>query len=137
MTDGDHYASYASVQYLYMNSGLTTSGNQMFDDTAVEEALDQTMGIMHGYLGLSTLTKLTGTVDAVELRRIQVDLVGMMILRARHFQTNNLADAGAIVGFWQITPALTKDHMRTLDRIRERSQDTSWNFDTRSGEEVS
>lgn len=138
MTDGDHYASYADVRAALMNSSLGVSGATMYNDTALEYALDTTMDEIHTELGFIT-TKVTSAPVVNVLRKIQVEVIFMMILQARHTQQNNWADAGSIQGFWQITPAFTREHMRKLRKIREwlKGNDNVYLYSTHSGEQIS
>jgi hypothetical protein len=137
MTDGDHYASYADVRAALMNSSLGVNGATMYNDTALEYALDVTMDEIHMELDFRT-TKVTDAPIVNVLRKIQVEVIFMMILTARHTQQNNLADPGSIQGFWQITPAFTREHMRKLRKInaRLRGNDNAYLYSTRSGDEI-
>lgn len=136
MADGDYYAAYADIGTLLMNAGIGVVGNTLFDEDGVEMALNITMAIIHGYLGLTTLTKLTQTVHAVLLKGIQIDLVAMMILRARAFTENNLSAFGETTQFWQITPYLTNSHTKMLDRMLDQIDGVAWAFNTSTGRQV-
>jgi len=117
MTDGDHYCTYANVRDLLMNQGLGTSGNTMYNDAALEAALDISMADIHAELGGIT-TKITLEPYLTQLKGIQRDLILQQILLARHTQNNNLASGSETLQFWQVPPTLTRDHLRKLRRIR-------------------
>lgn len=100
-----------------MQSGIGTAGDTLYDDNALETALDLTFGLINFEIyGDNTTTKVTGNY-ALICRKIQMELIAMQILLSRQFNENNLADAGAIQGFWTIMPALTREHMRLLHKI--------------------
>jgi len=136
MTDGDHYAAYADVQYLLMNAGLGVAGNTLFDANAIDLGLSITLAILHGYMGLTTLTKLTQAVQAVILKGIQIDMITMMILRARALNENNISAFGETTQFWQITPYLTQAHKQMLDKMIDQNEGVAWTFNTVTGTEV-
>jgi hypothetical protein len=137
MTDGDHYCSYADIRALLMNAAIGTSGARIYSDTALETALDITMDMIHGELDYTT-TKVTTAPYVNILRNIQKDLIAMMILQARHFQENNLADAGSVMAFWQTSPTFTYAHLTSLRKIkvRLRGNTVARNFNTQTGNEV-
>lgn len=131
MADGDHYISYDRVRYILANSGLGRSGNTMYDDNNIEEALDQTLNMIHFELGWTSKT--TDTVIIGQLAKIQADLVSMMVMRARMFKENNLSDSGTIMNFWQMAPTFTRDHQRILNMIRGRANGNSFAYNLKTG----
>ena len=135
MADGDHYAAYADIGLLLMNTGLAVAGNTLLNDTGAEVALDVTMAMMHSRMGIETLTKLTNVVHAALLKGIQIDLVAMQILRARIFNENNISSFSEGVQFWQITPYLTRSHEKMLDKIVDQNDGVAWSFNVATGRE--
>jgi hypothetical protein len=138
MTDGDHYASYADVRDALMKAHIGVDGSTLYDDGALEYALDTTMDEIHTELDFRT-TKVTDSPVVNVLRKIQVELIFQMILMARHVQENNLADAGAIQGFWQITPSFTREHMRKLRKINSylRGNNNVFLYSSHTGDQIS
>ena len=69
---------------------------------------------------------------------IQKDLIGMMILQARHYQDNNLADAGSVMAFWQTAPTLTFAHLTELREIKAqlRGNTVAKNYNSSTGLET-
>jgi hypothetical protein len=117
MASGDHYASYTDVQKVLMNAGLGVSGNTMFDDTAIEAALDITMAMIHLELDITSKTSTSPYADI--LKGIQIDMVTQYIIRARFFQDTNLADPG-ILNSVAGGIAFTDDHLRMLYVIKQK-----------------
>lgn len=138
MTDGDHYASYADVRAALMESSIGVTGGTLYNDTALEYALDVSMDEIHTELGFITSKVTTAPIVNV-LRKIQVEIVFQMILQARHTNQNNLADPGSIQGFWQITPAFTREHLRKLRKIREylKGNNNVYLYSTHTGDQIS
>ena len=136
MADGDHYAGYSDVQQLLSNSGIGIAGNTLYNDTSLEIALDISLAKIHNYLGIRTTTKLTNAVDVLILKGIQIELIHMRILQSRSLKENNLADHGAIQGYWSIMPDLTRGHIRQLDEVLANNDGVAWTFDTRTGYEL-
>lgn len=133
MADGDHYAAYADVQNKLSNAGIGTAGNTLYDADSLEIALDLSQVVINTYIrGDPDGADVTGGA-AVLCKMVQIDLVFMMILQARHIQNNNLNDAGAIQSFWQITPQLTYQHKQLLDIIASNTDGVAFNGYTRTG----
>jgi len=137
MADGDYYVSYDEVRHLLMNQSLGVSGARLYDDTALETALRISMGKMHQKLDYRT-TKVTTEPFVSVLMGIQKDLIGMMILQARHYQDNNLADAGSVMAFWQTAPTLTFAHLTELREIKAqlRGNTVAKNYNSSTGLET-
>jgi hypothetical protein len=138
MTDGDHYASYADVQKALMDANIGVDGGTMYDDEALEYALDTSMDEIHMELDFRT-TKVTAVPIANVLRKIQVETVFQMILMARHINQNNLVDAGSIQGFWQVTPSFTREQMRKLRKINSylRGNNNVFLYSSHTGDQIS
>ena len=128
----------AQAEKLLMDENIGTDGGTTYDDAALEIALDLTMDLIHMKLDFRT-TKVTESPIANVLRTIQKDLIFMMILQAKHVNQNNLVDAGAVVSFWQITPALTNEHKALLKdvKVHLRTTNIAKVFDVHTGIERS
>lgn len=136
MADGDHYATYADIQNIIQNSNVTGLTDTLFNAAGTELALDLTQAIINEYLGESDLTSISDTVGAVLCKHVQLNVVTMMILRARQFKETSLDNMGDMISYWQITPALTPADKQLLDMIKLRTDGVAWAFNTRTGYEV-
>lgn len=138
MADGDYYASYDNVRHILSRAGLGVAGDTMYDDDSLETALNITQAIINKYLlgSNATMVNISGTVNQTLCRHVQINLITMMILRARHIQDNNLADGGMTVQFWTITPYLTQQDMQLLELIVLETRGVAYGYDTRSGQKV-
>lgn len=137
LVDGDHYAAYADLQNILQNSGLTTAGDTLFNENGAEIALDLTQAIINKYIGATTITSITDTLNATLCKHVQLNMVSMMILRSRQFKENNIDGMSEMISYWQVTPALTFADKELLNLVKQDQEGVAWTFDLRSGQEVS
>ena len=83
----------------------------------------------------NTTTMVTGNY-ANMCKGIQINMIMMRILQARHLKENNLADSGAIQGFFRVMPAFTFEDKHTLAIIRSKVLATSYNFNIQTGARI-
>lgn len=114
MADGDHYASYAECRARLQNAGVGTSGNTLYDDTALELALDCSMQMIHLYLDITT--KNTTEPYASVLKHIQLDILEQQVIHGRFFKEQNLTDTG-ILGAVMAGIIFSQTHLLLLDKI--------------------
>lgn len=110
-----------------MNIGV--AGSTLVTDTEIAEQLDEVDALINAYLDVTT-NVITATY-ATLLKKIEVDVVAMMILQIRHYRENNLAEN--VANFWSITPELTFIHKEQLMMIRQRLQSQTFIGNTESG----
>ena len=133
MADGDYYATYAEVQQRFMNAGLATAGNTLYDDDAVELALLTSTALIHAFIyNDNTTTLLTGNYGTI-CKAVQLDMVMMRALQSRHMQENNLSSASEIQSFWSVMPAFTFFHKEMLNIVKQNAVSQTYNGDVRNG----
>lgn len=126
-----NYTTDAKVQARLANAGLGVSGNTMYNDSQLSEALTEIDAMINVEIGATS--NVTTEPWATLFGKIEVDIVAMMILQGRHFRENNLvSDVGT---YWGITPTFTNDHRRIFGIYLERSAGTR-NYSTSTGQEV-
>jgi len=136
MADGDYYASYPDVRNLLNEQSIGGAASTLYTENSLELALSVSQAYIHQYLGLTSMACTTNPVHVATLKAIQIDLIMMRILQAKHINQNNLTEAGAIQSFWQVMPYLTNAHKQLLDRIADQLEGVAWTFDVRTGSEV-
>ena len=134
---GTFYCAYTDVQQLLNNANIGATGSTLYDESSLLLACTVSQAKIHLKLGIRVMTKITDVVYKEILKGIQIDLIMMRILQSRQMNENNISSAGEITSFWQMMPGLTYEHQRTLGEILEERDGVAFNFDTRTGNEVS
>jgi hypothetical protein len=109
-----NYSSDSEVQAILANSGLGVAGNSLYDNTAIAAALTSIDACINVELGVTS--NITEEPWLSLMKKIETDIIGMFILRARHYRENNLILD--VATFWQQTPTFTYDHQRLFAKYR-------------------
>ena len=128
------YSTITQIQNRLANVNLGVSGAHLVTDTQIAEMQDEANATINVFLDVDTDVTITRYV--VLLRRIEIDVVAMMILQSRMFKEQNRVCT--VSNYWTVTPELTRAHEKTLRMIRNRMRsDTAYNYSIRTGEKTS
>lgn len=133
---GTFYCAYTDVRNLLNNANLGVAGSTFYTEDSLLVACKVSQSKIHLKLGIRTMTKISDEVYEEVFKGIMTDLIMMRILQSRQMNMNNISNAGEIQSFWQMMPGLTYEHKQTLSEILDERDGVAWNFDTRSGYEV-
>jgi len=115
MTDGDYYAAYADVQYMWQDANLGVAGNGILDANGIEIALKTSQAILHLLAGFDDLVSITHVVYVEVLKMIQLDMIGRRIALSKGMK---FTDANEVINFLKSMPSVTDEQLGWIGIIR-------------------